>query len=64
VTDGWSIDVNGQITVTGSASPSSSGDAKSSSKSGAVGMPTAGSGLIVSVVTVAALLGGVARVLA
>jgi len=56
--------VNGQITVTGSASPSSSGDAKSSSKSGAVGMPTAGSGLIVSIVTVAALLGGVARVLA
>jgi len=61
-------DVGGQLTATGSASASStsgSSGAQGGSKAGAaMGMPTASSGLIVSIVTVAALLGGVARVLA
>jgi len=60
--------VGGQLTASGSASASStsgSSSAQGGSKAGAaMGMPTASSGLIVSIVTVAALLGGVARVLA
>jgi len=58
--------IAGQLTATGSASPSGSSGSSggSAQKGGAIGMPALNGGLIGTVVAAAAFVGGVARVLA
>jgi hypothetical protein len=59
-------DISGQLTATGSASPSSSGSSGSGSaqKGGALGMPAVSGGLVGAVVAAVAFVGGIARVIA
>jgi len=58
--------IGGQLTATGSASPSGSSGASggSAQKGGAIGMPTISGGLVGTFITIVAFLGGVARVMA
>ena len=61
----YTLDVAGELTATGSASSASaSSSSHGGSTAGAIGMPTVSGGLIGTVVTVAALLGGIALLLA
>ena len=60
-------DISGQLTATGSASPSSSGGSSgsgSAQKGGALGMPAVSGGLVGAVVAAVAFVGGIARVIA
>ena len=60
-------DIAGQLTATGSPSPSSSGGSSgsgSAQKGGALGMPAVSGGLVGAVVAAVAFVGGIARVIA
>jgi len=54
----------GQLTATGSASPSSSGKSGSTQKGGALGMPAISGGSVGTILAAVAFLGGIARVMA
>ena len=60
-------DISGQLTATGSASPSSFGRLEwlwLRSKGGALGMPAVSGGLVSAIVAAVAFVGGIARVIA
>ena len=60
-------DISGQLTTTGSASPSNSGGSSrsgSAQKGGALGMPAVSGGLVGAVVAAVVFVGGIARVIA
>jgi hypothetical protein len=60
----YTLDVAGEVTVSGSASSATGSSIHGGSTAGAIGVPTVSGGLIGTVVTIVALLGGIALVLA